>query len=133
MKLTAALTLLPCALLTWRCDAPAWNIPGHMLSGAIAYQILQRESPATIPAVRLVLEKHPWYESHWRGQLEKLPEPERDETLFKLAARWADDIRRRDPAENRPLWHFINWPFKPEGEPEASKQNRQRKKTLSRQ
>ena len=41
----------------------AWNIPGHMLSGAIAYQILQRENPATIPSVRSVLEKNPWYET----------------------------------------------------------------------
>jgi hypothetical protein len=26
--------------------AIAWNIPGHMLSGTIAYQILQRENPS---------------------------------------------------------------------------------------
>jgi hypothetical protein len=54
----------------------AWNIPGHMLSGAIAYQILQRENPATITVVRSVLEKNPWYESRWKIQLDKLPEAE---------------------------------------------------------
>jgi hypothetical protein len=37
----------------------AWNIPSHMLSGAIAYQTLQRESPATIPIGRSILEKNP--------------------------------------------------------------------------
>jgi hypothetical protein len=42
--------------------AIAWNIPGHMLSGAIAYQILQRENPSTIPTIRSVLKKNPWYE-----------------------------------------------------------------------
>src|SRR5690349_23379678 len=59
-------------------DLRAWNIPGHMLSGAIAYQILQRQSPTTIPIVRSVLEKHPWYEIRWKAQLEKLPDTERD-------------------------------------------------------
>jgi hypothetical protein len=66
--------------------AIAWNIPGHMLSGAIAYKILQRENPAAIPVVRSILEKNSWYESRWKSQLEKLPEGERDEMLFMLAA-----------------------------------------------
>jgi hypothetical protein len=35
--------------------------------------------------------------------------------LFMQAARWADDIRTRDKAQNRPPWHYINLPFKPEG------------------
>jgi len=56
-----------------------------MLSGAIAYQILRRESPSTIATVRASLEKHPWYESRWKGQLVKLPEADRDELLFMLA------------------------------------------------
>jgi hypothetical protein len=88
-----------------------------MLSGAIAYQILQREKPETVSVVRALLEKNPWYEKQWRGQLEKLPEADRDEYLFMLAARWADDIRRRDPADSHPPWHNVRWPFKPHGEP----------------
>src|ERR1044072_9672617 len=91
--------------------------PGHMPSGDIAYQILQRENPSTITTVRSVLEKNPWYESRWKSQLEKLPEPERDEMLFMLAARWADDIRTLDKAESRLPWHYVDSPFKPEGEP----------------
>ena len=43
----------------------SWNIPGHMLSGAIAYQILRAESPTTITTVMVLLEKHPWYENHY--------------------------------------------------------------------
>jgi S1/P1 Nuclease len=105
------------ALFVWTTvlpifDAFAWNIPGHMLSGAIASQILQRESPTTITSVRSVLEKSPWYETHWKTQLEKLPETQRDEILFMLAARWADDIRTRDKAESHPPWHYIDFPFK---------------------
>ena len=45
--------------------ALAWNIPGHMLSGAIAYQVLQQENPQIIEKVRSVLEKHPWYANQW--------------------------------------------------------------------
>jgi hypothetical protein len=40
--------------------ASAWNIPGHMLSAAIAYQVLQ-QNPQIIDKVKAVLEKHPWY------------------------------------------------------------------------
>jgi hypothetical protein len=68
-------------------NAFAWNIPGHMLSGAIAYQILQRDNPTRTPAIRSVLERNPWYERRWKSQLEKLPQVERDEMLFMLAAR----------------------------------------------
>jgi S1/P1 Nuclease len=33
------------------------------------------------------------------------------------AARWADDIRMRDKQYHRGPWHYINFPFKPEGQP----------------
>ena len=105
------------ALLLFTAEAVAWNIPGHMLSGAIAYQILQRENPSSFLTVRSVLAKNPWYETRWKAQLERLPEAEYDETLFMLAARWADDIRTRDVSESHPPWHYIDFPFKPEREP----------------
>jgi hypothetical protein len=44
----------------------AWNIPGHMLSGAIAYQVLQQEHPETIEKAKALLEKHPWYANQWQ-------------------------------------------------------------------
>ena len=57
--------LLACVLVVTVTALPipalAWNIPGHMLSGAIAYQILQQENPQTIEKVKAVLEKHPSY------------------------------------------------------------------------
>ena len=37
--------------------------------------------------------------------------------LFMLAARWADDIRTLDKAQSRLPWHYVDFPFKPEGEP----------------
>jgi hypothetical protein len=97
--------------------ASAWSIPSHMLSGAIAHQILRRESPSTITAVKAILEKYPWFETHWKEQVDKLPESARDEMLFMLAPRWADDIRIRDKAQYRQPWHCINFPFKPYGNP----------------
>ena len=94
-----------------------WSIPGHMLNGAITFQILQQENPSAIARVRTILEHHPWYESRWRTLLEKVSESERDELIFMLAARWADDIRTEDRDQNRPLWHYIGLPFRPAGEP----------------
>jgi len=49
--------------------ASAWNIPGHMLSGIIAYQVLRQESPQTIDKGKAVLEKHPWYTNQWHERL----------------------------------------------------------------
>jgi hypothetical protein len=37
--------------------------------------------------------------------------------LFMQVARWPDDIRIKDRQHNRGPWHYINWPFKPEGQP----------------
>src|SRR5262249_42352522 len=100
-------------------SASAWNIPGHMLSGAIAYQVLQQENPQAIDKVKTVLEKHPWYANQWQARLQDVSVADRDIVLFMQAARWADDIRTRDQAQNRPPWYYINLPFKPEGQPES--------------
>ena len=50
--------------------ASAWNIPGHMLSGAIAYQVLQQESPQTIDKVKTLLAKHLWYANQWQARVQ---------------------------------------------------------------
>jgi hypothetical protein len=67
------------------------------------------------------LEKHPWYAGRWRDDLEKLPESQRGEMLFMLAARWADDIGMQAKLQRGTKWHYINFPFKPPGEPEDIK------------
>ncbi len=115
-RLIAAVAIFP-VIITLPFNSLARNIPGLMLSGGIAYQILRQEGPTTIPTVRSFLEKNPWYETRWKPQLEKLSEGDQDEVLFMLAARWADDVRTQDPSENRLSWHYIDFPFKPEGEP----------------
>src|SRR5262245_53487956 len=97
----------------------AWDPPAHMLNGSITYQILRAESPSTIAKIRTLLEQHPWYETRWREQLDKLPSAERDEMLFMLAPLWADDIRTQDRAFHQGPWHYINFPFKPDGQPDS--------------
>jgi hypothetical protein len=44
--------------------------------------------------------------------------------LFMQAARWPDDIRMKDRQHHRGPWHYINWAFKPDGQP-ASVQTRE--------
>ena len=95
-----------------------------MLSAAIAYQVLQQDSPQTIDKVKTTLEKHPWYANQWQARLQDVPVADRDLVLFIQAARWPDDVRTHDKAQNRPSWHYINLPFKPERQP-ASVQTRE--------
>jgi len=88
-----------------------------MLSAAIAYQVLRQENPPTIEKVKAVLEKHPWYANQWTARLQNVPVADDGLVLFMQAARWPDDVRFRDKQHHRGPWHYINWPFKPEGQP----------------
>jgi S1/P1 Nuclease len=115
VPLVASLVLLTLAVLP--LPASAWNIPGHMLSGIIAYQILRQENPPTIEKVKAALEKHPWYANQWQARLQDVSVADHGLVLFMQAARWPDDIRTQDKAQNRPPWHYVNLPFKPEGQP----------------
>ena len=94
----------------------AWNRAGHMVMGAIAYDELQRTSPATVARVVAILRQHPQYESRWKPQLTGMSEQDQERLLFMLAARWPDDIRG-DSAFDHPMWHYIDYPYKPPGQP----------------
>jgi S1/P1 nuclease len=115
VSLNTFLVLLALAVLP--LPASAWNIPGHMISGAIAYQALLQQNPKTIDKVKAVLQQHPWYANQWQARLQDVPVADHSPVLFIQAARWADDIRTRDKPQNRPSWHYINLPFKPENQP----------------
>jgi hypothetical protein len=67
VSLIAFLVLIILAVLP--LPASAWNIPGHMLSAAVAYQVLRQENPQTIEKVKAVLEHHPWYTHQWHERL----------------------------------------------------------------
>jgi hypothetical protein len=94
----------------------AWNRAGHMVSGAIAYDELLQTSPATIARVVAILRQHPQYESRWKPQLVGMNEPDQERFLFMLAARWPDDVRG-DRIFDHPAWHYIDYPYKPNGQP----------------
>src|SRR5262249_37496309 len=88
-----------------------------------AYQVLQQESPQTIDKIKAVLEKYPWYTNRWQARVQDVPVADHGLVLFMQAARWADDIRSNEQ-QHRALWHYINWPFKPDKQP-ASVQTRE--------
>jgi hypothetical protein len=96
----------------------AWNKAGNMATGAIAYYELAETDSDVLDAVLHLLEAHPEYETRFEPLLGRpyVPEADRDLYLFMLAARWADDVRG-DHDFDRPLWHYINLPFKPAGQP----------------
>jgi hypothetical protein len=94
----------------------AWNRAGHMATGAIAFDSLLPASPATVARVAAILRQHPQYETRWKPQMADMSEQDQDRFLFMLAARWPDDIRG-DKAFDHPLWHYIDYPYKPRGQP----------------
>jgi len=74
MKQMRLRAYLVATVLTLPLPASAWNIPSHMLSGAIAYQVLQQESPQTIDKIKAVLEKYPWHANQWQARLQDVPD-----------------------------------------------------------
>jgi hypothetical protein len=105
--------LVSCARLSL-----AWNKPGHMVSGAIAYAELQHTNPQILVRVVTALKTHPHFETTWMPRLQRLGLflEEQELYLFMFAARWSDDIRG-DPALDHEMWHYINLPYKPEEQP----------------
>jgi hypothetical protein len=99
-------------------SASAWNIPGHMLSGAIPYQVLQQGNPQTIEKVTAALEKHPWYANQMAGEASRCfrcrPNSCAVHAGGKVGRRYS---HQGQATPHRGPWHYINWSFKPEGQP----------------
>jgi hypothetical protein len=97
----------------------AWNPPTHIITGMIAYRtLLQKpEGRTVLSAIRpLLYAKSLEASGLWR-QPHNVAGADANEMRFALVTGWADLIRNADPAQHRERWHYINWPFKPEGEP----------------
>ena len=99
--------------------ASAWNGGGHMVTGAIAYALVEKDAPDVLAKAVAVLQAHPQYDKLWKKGCEARPEAERGLYLFMVAGKWADDIRGSD--YDRPKWHYINYGFKPDGQPDTVK------------
>jgi hypothetical protein len=120
-RLNAAVAFLITVVITLPFDGFAWNIPTHMITGAIAHRLLEGTEPGKAATIEAILKQHPRYANGWRDSLETIPQSQRGEMLFMLAARWADDIRPQSKLQNEARWHYINFPFKPTGEPDSIK------------
>jgi hypothetical protein len=94
----------------------AWNRAGHMAMAAMAYNELRREAPATVGRVVAILRHHPQFESRWKPLIADMSEQDQERYLFMLAARWPDDIRG-DSTFDHPEWHYIDYPYRPPGQP----------------
>lgn len=111
------LTMLIC--LVTSTTALAWNKPGHMLTGAIAYYELKAKDPVALEKVINLLKKNPYYQHEWLPRIQNLAESDPDHHdlyLFMYAARWPDDIRGIQSLHCDPC-HYINYPFKPDNQP----------------
>ena len=94
----------------------AWNRAGHMVMGAIAFDRLQSVAPGSVTRVVTILRQHPQYESVWKLQIAGKNAQDQERYLFMLAARWPDDIRGNRQFDH-PEWHYIDFPYRPPGEP----------------
>jgi hypothetical protein len=103
----------------WLLPTPAWAWArgGHMVTGAIVYDLMKQDSPAALARMIDLLEKHPKYEM-FAKKLEGVEPEQRGRALVMYAARWPDDIRD-DPNYHQSKWHYIDFPFKPKGQPET--------------
>jgi hypothetical protein len=96
----------------------AWNQAGHMTTAAIAYDTLKKDNPQALAKVLTTLRQHPQFDTMWAKQINRVDPADQDEALFMLAARWPDDIRD-NPDYNHGEWHYIDYPFKPAGQPDS--------------
>ena len=82
----------------------AWLSPGHMATGAIAYDSLNRRDPAAVAAIVGLEQFHP-DRARLDQMLGGLEGAAREKKLFELMARWPDDAR--GGVYDRPSWHFV--------------------------
>lgn len=100
--------------------ARAWSVGGHMVTGAIAYDLLKRDDPVALREILTLLRANPLYDRMWKERLVGIPADEQDVYLFMLAARWADDVRHNRDYDH-PTWHYIGTGFVAPGEPPSVK------------
>ncbi|VAV94517.1 hypothetical protein MNBD_ALPHA04-620 [hydrothermal vent metagenome] len=81
----------------------AWSEETHMTTGAIAYDDLVKNNPATITALEEILKAHPHYDK-LAGYAEGFKGEEKTRVMFQWLARWPDDINGTE-YEHRD-WHY---------------------------
>lgn len=104
--------LLTIFVLSFLLASPAfaWTKSGHMVTGAIAYDVMQRDNPEALKEIIRILKKHPSYDKFLKKRVESVRREDRDRYLMMIAARWPDDVRGIEQYHCGP-WHFINYPI----------------------
>ena len=95
----------------------AWNIPATCSRLRLLIKSCSRKAHQRSIKWKAILALHPWHSTRWQNSLATLSGTDSDVMLLMLAARWADDIRTNDKAQHRGPWHYVNMPFKPQGQP----------------
>lgn len=118
IQLVAA--ILACFSYFSAAPALAWNSPGHMIVGLIAYEQM---SDATKAKADELLRAHPRFEAHFERKMPRYMSQKDDQQktqwYFAHAGTWPDLVRstsatvdREDVNRfNRPFWHYINMPI----------------------
>ena len=83
--------------------ALAWLAPGHMATGAIAFDALERRDPIAVATIVRIEQAHPDH-VRFEQRLTGLQGAAQDRKLFELMARWPDDAR--GGPYDRPDWHY---------------------------
>jgi hypothetical protein len=119
MRYLSTLLILVSITLGASQSALAWNKAGHMVSGAIAFRELKDSDPQALGKVIEIFKSHPDYQTKWLPAIKKqIGMKNHDQYVFMFAARWADDIRD-NPDLHCGSCHFINYPFRPSGQPDS--------------
>jgi len=110
-------TVLPVLLLVAVASpAFAWNVTGHEIAAAEAYDLLIKEHPETVAKIAALLKQHPLYDKMMADKLDAVPAESRDKWLMMVAARWPDDVRRGPAGYSHPTWHYVDFPITPPGD-----------------
>lgn len=90
--------------------ARAWDAPGHLATGDIAYDVLSVRQPKTVAAIVAIMRDHPDH-ALFEQRLAGLSGKARERRLFALMAVWPDDVR--GTPRDRPEWHYglkvVSW------------------------
>lgn len=108
---TIRLTLLLLLTLCTAFPVLAWNRTGHLITAAVAYDVLEREHPAVLSQLEKILAAHP-AASDWSTWQAEFPDVAPIKLRFMLASVFPDEVRRGPfKAYDRPDWHYINYPI----------------------
>ncbi|MGC4031649.1 MAG: S1/P1 nuclease [Tepidisphaeraceae bacterium] len=99
--------------------AQAWNVTGHEIVAAIAYDDLKANHPKTLAKIITILKAHPLPEMIG-NQVKRLDAPagQQDKALFMTAARFPDDVRMKAGIKgySHPTWHYVDFPLSRKGD-----------------